>query len=208
MPRAAITKGAAHWYSYKFHLDDDQRRRIFDGLMGFDWDDKKDRKKADQVILNIECFLGTYRAMLESTDNAPTAASYIAELTQLRKKAYNLIEDTANASYWMTDLIQAHGFDLGELSLHLAKFFDVTGKIIATKEKEESRGKPKKRAIKILVNTLHKHFQHYSRNKTALNAFIIECLDIADIKHPKNVLGLIYKENTPAAECEYIFQTG
>lgn len=210
MPRPPQkTTGAPFCYSYKFNLTDVQKKRLFDDLLGFDFDDKKDRKKAEQVIINIESYLGAYEGMVESADKEPTTAQYIAELNNLRNQSWALCQDLATTSHWMHNLIEAHGYDLHKSTRDVAQLFDMITKVLQSKENEEldSRGRPKKRALKMLINTINQNFEHYNRNNPqARNDFIKECLDIAGIESPKDISKLIYNESTPENERKYFRQ--
>ena len=228
MPRPKKSTGAKHWYGDGKALSDNQKSRLFEDFLGFDFEEDEDKARAERVAWHLEYYLGTYAEMEKSTDKAPTDAVYRAELKNLRKQAYVLLEEL-RVSYWMRDLYTSYNYDLHDLEQELARFFDLSTKIQREKN-EDSRGRPPKRAITMLVNTLYQIFQqnyqikeitedeiiendaHDKRKKDgrqqALIWFIEECLKIAKIDYPSNVTNLIYTADTPENERLYISRIG
>lgn len=207
MPRASKTKGAAHWYATPFSLNEEQKRQLFDNCLGVDFDDKRERKKAEKVILLVERCLGSYFGAVESLDQAPTAASYRDELTSLRKRTHELYNEFAQLSYHMRDLLHKYNYEPFDAAYALAQFIDIASKALTDLESNESRGKPNKKALPAIVNTLYRIFHDYpqkEKNPEAVYDFIKGCLDAASITYPNAVGSLIYNKKTPLADIRYI----
>lgn len=229
MARTEKSKGAKHWYTYGKALSKSQKIRLFEDLLGFDFEEENDRAIADKVSWQLEFYLGSYSGLQQSIDKAPTDAVYRNEVSGLRKQAYNLLDELGSSSYWMMDLYKEFGHDLYEVQHALAKFVDVSTRIMSAKD-GESRGRPTSKALTVLVNTLYQVFEqnykiekidendeienddHDRRKKSgrqqALEMFVTECLKLVEIKCPSNVLGLIYTSETPENERMYINRIG
>lgn len=230
------TKGAPFWYGESFRLDNVQKKRITEDILGIDTDEKIGKEKAKKAIILIERCLGAYKGAQQSVDQAPRAANYRAELEGtkkrkdgtnkdgLRRQAYDLMNDLSEMSYWMEEEFKAHGYDTNKLARELAKFVDAGTKISQKYDHKESRGASPQKALKMLVNTLRKVFEHYY-STSALDKddpendgrkrdgqvkaeilFIRECLGFVSIETPKTddgIRDLFYKDSTPLEDRLY-----
>lgn len=236
MGKPQKTQGAPFWYSYIVHLNDAQKRRLSDDILGLDLDTKQGKRKAEEAMRAVEHTISAYGGASRAVNQAPRPANYKAELEGtkknkdgtnkegLRRKAYDLMNDLADMSYWMRDEFKAQGVDIHSLAQELAKFVDA-GTIISQKyDNQESRGKSSDKALRMLVNSLSEIFKHFystpalddddpDKDKRKREGqeedeimFIRECLKFASIKCPKtdeNLRRLFYGENDPFAERLY-----
>jgi hypothetical protein len=215
MPRPKKPKGSMVLTVNPFRLTEPQKARLICDILGIDMEDKNEEIKADHVRINIENWIGAYFKYLENP--TPTKAAVIGEISSVRQNSIKLIKEVTGLSGWASDRLEKLGYDEYDLTHALAKFCDITAKIIGEKQ-EESRGQPPKVALQILVNHLRFQFEKsycsledyadddpngtkakIARNQS-LNNFVIECLRFARIEHPRDISSLFYTDKTPDSE--------
>ena len=226
MGRAKKTQGAPTFLSYGASLSKEDEDRLLD-LLGIDPDDPED-VDVGLILSDIAIFLGAYPGLLQATDNAPRPANYIFEIgdpsdknapkTGLVYDANNLLQILCNTSQWVSDAYTAAGYDIHDIERELGRFIDASCKVIQgmKKTKKESRGAPKKEALKSIINHLnwvfdkyyqtedidedslddddHKDNRKVSGKEQSRTNFIEECLKLANIACPKNWRNLLWKE--------------
>lgn len=215
MPRPQKPKGSPLIYPAPFNLSGEQKHRLIIDILGVDIEDKKGKQAAKQVATNIEYWIGTYFYFLNNSP--PTEAAIVEEISSIRKNAIKLLGEVTSMSGWASDRLEKIGYNDYDLASSLAKFSDITAKIIPS-NKLESRGQPPKLALQILVNHLYLQFtksyvalEDYADDDTngtkariamnqSLNSFITECLQFAKIEHPKDISPLFYTDKTPESE--------
>lgn len=215
MGKPEKTRGGPFWNGKAFRLTDAQRQRLTEDLLGIDADTRKNIEKARKAAQYIELILGGYEGAVQSIDQAPRPANYLAELEGieknpdgtnkdgLRRQAYDLMNSLAEMSYWMKDEFKEQEYDVYDLARECAKFVEAGAKISKKYDRQESRGKPASKAFKMLVNSLREAFSlFYSTPEFEDNEpeadrrmrggkaeaemlFIKECLDFSSIPRPK-----------------------
>ena len=109
MPRPSRTSGAKHWYGFPLKLEETQKTRLCEDLLGLDLEEPTDKQKADFIIAYVEICLGSYfdkNGLKKHYDEAPTNAAYRDETTVFISKADNLLQELANTSYRMQGLYE------------------------------------------------------------------------------------------------------
>jgi hypothetical protein len=215
MPRPQKPKGSPLIYSRPFELSDPQKTRLIVDILGNDMGTRKDKEKAKQIAINIEHWIGAYFEFLKNSP--PTEAAITKEISTIRHNAIKLMNEVIGMSGWASDRLEKLGYNDFQLTSALAKFRDITAKIVGSSE-VESRGQPPKLALQMLINHLRFQFEKSyvaledyadddpngtqakkAKNKS-LKSFITECLQFAKIEHPDNISSLFYTDKTPKDE--------
>ena len=228
MGRPKKTKGSPIVYSRGINLTEEQENRLLD-LLGIDFDDPDEGVDIGIILSDIKILLGTYDGLADATDKAPRPANYIHEIgdppndisvkTGLVYAANDLLQTLCKTSYWIGESYKAVGYDTHKIERELGKFIDASSKVVEKLKKSEieSRGKPEKKALKIIINHMNSLFEKYyavpdlddntledkdqsdgrkmSGRDISKKNFIEECLNFAGIKYPPNWLHLLYSES-------------
>ena len=177
--------------------------------------------------------MGTYSGLIETLDNAPRAANYIAEIGDASLEngskiglvfdAYDLLQKLCGTSRWMHEAYAAEGYSIHKIERELGKFIDASCIVVHKMKQQqvESRGAPKKEALKTLINHLNGVFEKYfstqdincdeviylsdeenqdNRKKDHKDqsrvTFIEECLKMAKIDYPDTWQRLLWSNDS------------
>ena len=241
MGRPNKTTGSPVVYSRGISLSKEQENRLLD-LLGIDVDEPDDGVDVGIILINIKTYLGAYEGLPSATDNAPRPVNYICEIGDpsgeygekkgLVYDANNFLQTLCKTSYWIQEIYKSVGYDIHSIERELGRFIDASSKVVQNLKRSdvESRGRPEKQALRIVINHLNDVFEKYhstpaidgdclsdderydARKKTGKEQdrenFISECLGMASIPCPDSWRRLIYSETDSPEKRVYLSQTG
>jgi len=113
------------------------------------------------AMIDVEFWLGFYLGGgVEALDNAPRTADYREMFNNLQQQSTKLLNDLTDMNGFYSEKFTSEksSVDLNDIKKALKSIIDVSASVI-NKYKNESKGRPKKSALKIVIGELRGIFR-------------------------------------------------
>ena len=110
-----------------------------------------DLDTANHALAEVEKWLGSYSGADIALKNAPKASDFVRRLSSIEKDALRLLLNLKDSHKWVRDELIRTPIDLDKLYVELEKLLDASRSIKGKYEGIESRGAPKKEALRHVI---------------------------------------------------------
>jgi len=212
VPRPPPKTGSASWDAQHHRLSDDAREKLIDAL-GLDPTVNPDEvEPANQALAEVEKWLGSYSGAEIAIANAPKASDFVRSLSSIENDTIKLLRTLEGVHQWVRDEFARTDIDFRVLYEELETLRDTSLSIKGKYEDVESRGAPKKEALRHVILCLREIFTRYYRGpiqarrevgavqslseyESAEEEFITVALSDAKIPYGENLRRLLDEPN-------------
>jgi len=175
-PDPKSKKGSPAFIPEVYTLSIESRNKLIE-LLGYDPERDKDNNEVNLAMIDVEFWLGFYLGGgVEALDNAPRPADYREMFNNLQQQSTKLLNDLTDMNGFYSEKFTSEksSVDLNDIKNALKSIIDVSASVINKykyESKNESKGRPKKSALKIVIGELSGIFrdkyygQHYGQKE-------------------------------------------
>ena len=211
MPTPPPRTGSATWTAQHHHLGTDARQELI-SFLGLDSTaEPKHIEIANRAMAEVEKWLGSYSGADIAHKNAPKPSDFVRSLSSIEKDTSKLMRNLKQSHQWILDEFSRSRYDLQRLRKELNELLNISGTIKEKYDGVESRGPPKKVALRQVILELREIFAEFfldpkqcrrqigfiqprSAPENAEREFIKFALDDTDIPYTKEDLNRILDE--------------
>ncbi len=163
MPTPPPKTGAANWTAQHHRLSEGTRQELI-SLLGLDPSaEPKDIEIANHALAEVEKWLGFYPGAENTLKGTPKASDFVRSLSSIEIDTLELLRNLKDSHQWIRDELIRTPIDLDKLYVELEKLLDASRSIKGKYEGIESRGAPKKEALRHVILNLREVFAEFNQ---------------------------------------------